>query len=419
MIARGILDRLATIVGEGGFAEHAPIEVGGVSLAVTLRPGDGEALSRSLDALSACGMAALIRGGGNRLGVGNLASRGDAFLSTERMSGVDEFEPGEGVCHVRAGTRLADAREVVRAGGWEFPLDAPGDTATCGGVLAAAAVGPRALGFGRPRDLVLGLEVTLATGERTRCGGRVVKNVTGYDLNKLYTGSFGSLGVIEGAWLRLRPLPEQTSVFRAEASNLEGMCARGLAAARCSSARAVAIDVEMRGSQRAVELVVELAGDAATVEADAVLLQEQGETEPAAAGALDRIRRRQERATSSSGLPFLRFCIDVLPSRMEVALAKLCERCTGVLVYPGLGLLYAELDLVRGDASEVEMSFYFIEVIARNAGGGWRCESAPKSVKAGRDVFDTSPETLAVSRDLKRRFDPGGVLNPGRFAGRI
>ena len=419
MIARGILDRLATIVGEGGFEEHAPVEVGGASLAVTLRPGDGDALSRSLDALSACGMAALIRGGGNRLGVGNLASRGDAFLSTERMSGVDEFEPGEGVCHVRAGTRIADAREVVRADGWEFPLDAPGDTATCGGVLAAAAVGPRTQGFGRPRDLVLGLEVVLATGERTRCGGRVVKNVTGYDLNKLYTGSFGSLGVIEGAWLRLRPLPEQTSVFRAEASNLEGMCARGLAAARCSSARAVAIDVEMRGSQRAVELVVELAGDAATVEADAVLLQEQGETAPAAAGALDRIRRRQERATSSSGLPFLRFRIDALPSRMEVALAKLCERCTGVLVYPGLGLLYAELDLVRGDASEVEMSFHFIEVIARNAGGGWCCESAPKAVKSGRDVFDTSPETLAVSRDLKRRFDPGGVLNPGRFAGRI
>ncbi len=115
MIARGILDRLETIVGEGGFEEHEPVEVAGASLAVTLRPGDGETLSRSLDALSACGMAALIRGGGNRLGVGNLSSRGDAILSTERMSGVDEFEPGEGVCHVRAGTRLADAREVVRA----------------------------------------------------------------------------------------------------------------------------------------------------------------------------------------------------------------------------------------------------------------------------------------------------------------
>ena len=127
MIAREILDRFASIVGEDGFEEHAPVDVEGRSLTVTLRPGDGDALARCLDALSACGMAALVRGGGNRLGVGNLLSRCDAFLSTDRLGGVDEFEPGEGVCHVGAGTRLAEAREVVRSDGWEFPLDAPGD----------------------------------------------------------------------------------------------------------------------------------------------------------------------------------------------------------------------------------------------------------------------------------------------------
>ncbi len=416
MIARGILDRFASIVGEDGFEEHEPVDVGGRSLAVTFRPGDGDALARCLDALSACGMSALVRGGGNRLGVGNLLSRCDAFLSTERLVGVDEFEPEEGVCHVRAGTRLAEAREVVRSGGWEFPLDAPGGTATCGGVIAAAAVGPRAHGLGRPRDLVLGLEVVLATGERTRCGGRVVKNVTGYDLNKLYTGSFGSLGVIEGAWLRLRPLPERTLVFRAEGSSLDGICARGLAAARRSSARAVAIAVEARGSEREVQLVVELAGDAASVEGDADWLREQGPVTPVEAVALERIRDRQERVTTPSGL---RFRIDVLPSRMETALARLCERCTGALVYPGLGLLYAELDPVPTESREPEMSFRFIEGVAREVGGGWVCERAPASAKAERDVFDASPQTLALSRELKKRFDPGGVLNPGRFAGRI
>jgi len=163
MIAREILDRFASIIGEDGFEEHEPVDVGGRSLAVTLRPGDGDALARCLDALSACGMSALVRGGGNRLGVGNLLNRCDAFLSTERLSGVDEFEPEEGVCHVRAGTRLDDAREVVRSDGWEFPLDAPGDTATCGGVIAAAAVGPRAAPPGS-------LRAAMAT--RLKRGGR-------------------------------------------------------------------------------------------------------------------------------------------------------------------------------------------------------------------------------------------------------
>ena len=102
---------------------------------------------------------------------------------------------------------LRDVREALAASGWELSLDPPGRDSTVGGCLAAASVGPRALGLGLPRDQVLGLTVSLASGERVRCGGRVVKNVTGYDLNKLYTGSFGSLGVIESAWLRLRAAP--------------------------------------------------------------------------------------------------------------------------------------------------------------------------------------------------------------------
>ena len=137
---------------------------------------------------------------------------------------------------------------------------------------------------------------------------------------------------------------------------------------------------------------------------------------PVEAVALERIRERQARATTPSGL---RFRITALPSRMENALALLCERCIGVLVYPGLGLLYAELEPVGTDPLEPEMSFQFIERVAREVGGGWVCERAPASAKAERDVFDASPQTLALSRELKKRFDPGGVLNPGRFAGRI
>jgi glycolate oxidase FAD binding subunit len=293
---------------------------------------------------------------------------------------VDEFDPDEGVCHVRAGTPLAELRASVRAGGWELPLDAPGSGATVGGVVAAAAVGPRAQGFGLPRDLVLGLEVALASGERTRCGGRVVKNVTGYDLNKLYTGSFGTLGVIEGAWLRLRPLPERTAVLEAAGSNLEGVCERGLAAARLPSARAAAIAASAQSpTGRDVRLVVELAGDARSVEHDAAWLEEHCEALPADGAALDRLRGLQAAGPGPSGL---RFRIDALPSRLEPALAQLCGVSATVLAYPGLGLLYAEVALESERRPEdVDAAFRRAARTARAAGGGFACEAAPAWAK--------------------------------------
>jgi glycolate oxidase FAD binding subunit len=322
------------------------------------------------------------------------------------------------MCQVRAGTPLSELRAAVRAGGWELPLDAPGAGATVGGVLAAAAVGPRAQGFGLPRDLVLGLEVALASGERTRCGGRVVKNVTGYDLNKLYTGSFGTLGVIEGAWLRLRPLPERTAVLEAAGSNLDGICERGLAAARLPSARAAAIAASARNpTAREVRLVVELAGDARSVEHDAAWLEGQCEARPVESGALDQVRALQAAEPGSSGL---RFRIDALPSHLEPALAQLCGVSATVLAYPGLGLLYAEVALEgERQAEEVDAAFRRIARTARAAGGGFVCEAAPPWAKRGRDVFGEAPAALPLMAALKRRFDPDGVLNPGRFAGRI
>jgi glycolate oxidase FAD binding subunit len=414
MIPRESLQRIAAALGEDAVVEHAALEVDGAPLAVTLRPADGAAVARALASLSACGLAALIRGGGNRLGVGNPPSREGVILSTERLSGVDEFEPGEGVCHARAGTPLAAAAETVRPHGWELPLDAPGASATVGGVIAAAAVGPRAQGHGRPRDLVLGLEVALASGERTHCGGRVVKNVTGYDLNKVYTGSFGSLGVIEGAWLRLRPAPQRTAVFQAPAAGLEGAAERGLAAARRSTARAVAIAVAGRGAEREVRLTVELAGDAPGVGGDAAWLEARCDARPAEAGAVEAVRALQGRAPGDTGL---RFRIDALPSRLGPALAQCCERADRALVYPGLGLLFADLPLARPDAGTVDAAFRFAGRVARTAGGGFVCESAPAWAKQGRDVFGDVSATRPLLEAMKQRFDPGRVLNPGRFAG--
>jgi len=206
------------------------------------------------------GVSALVRGCGGHLGFGNPPRSADVFVCVERLTGVDEFDAADGVCHAAAGTTLAEVRETVAARGWELPLDPPGERTSVGGTLAAAAVGPRALGFGLPRDGVLGLEVVLANGERTRCGGRVVKNVSGYDLGKLYTGSLGTLGVIEGAWLRLRPRPATTRMLEMGFAQLAEACAAGLAAARRDSARAVALASAAPPDGEGFGLVLEFAG---------------------------------------------------------------------------------------------------------------------------------------------------------------
>ncbi|MGI9591971.1 MAG: FAD-binding oxidoreductase, partial [Myxococcota bacterium] len=217
MIAPEALRALADAAGEGGLAEHAPARLDGVELSATLRPADGEALARVLSALGQAGLAAVLRGAGSHLGLGNPPRGAELFLSLERLPGVDELDEVEGICHVASGTPLSTLREKLATTAWELPLDVPG---TLGGCLAAARIGPRSLGFGLPRDVVLGLEVALGSGQRTRCGGRVVKNVTGYDLAKLYIGSLGSLGGIEGAWLRLRPRPACVRALELEAADV-------------------------------------------------------------------------------------------------------------------------------------------------------------------------------------------------------
>jgi len=413
MIASDQLEALRDAVGDGGLQEHEPVALDGVDAALTLCPSDGEQLSQTLAALRRCGLAVAVRGSGSSAGVGNPPTGLDAFLSTGSLVGIEEFDAGEGVCHVRSGTSLCDVREALAASCWELPLDSPGRDSTVGGCLAAASVGPHTPGLGLPRDQVLGLTVSLTSGERVRCGGRVVKNVTGYDLNKLYTGSFGTLGVIESAWLRLRSAPERSASCEVRGTQVDGVCRAAIAAARRESGRAAAIASNDAEGWKAV---VELAGDAPTVERDLVWLREEHSASDATDDAIEQIRDLQAEVPAPLGL---RFRIGALISRLERTIVELRSGGASLLAYPGLQLVYASFSLgASPDGREVESIFCNVEAIARSAGGGYVCEAAPTSVKAGRDMFGDLGESGAIVRALKQRFDPTGVLNPGRFAGR-
>lgn len=414
------LETVRRAIGADAWQEHPPAPFEGVELAATLRPADGAELAQALRALGEAGLGAIVRGGGDRLGLGNPPSRAAAWLSTERLSGVDELDLEEGVLHARAGTGLAEIERELEGSGWELPLDPPGAAATLGGVLATAAVGPRHPGFGRPRDVVLGLEVVLGDGVRGRCGGRVVKNVTGYDLMKLHVGALGAFGVIEGAWLRLRPTPEASEVWCVALPDTEAGFASARASARLSSARAaVWVAPGLRdGLEVARELppgplaVVELAGDAAAVARDRGALENLG-GRMSSAKTLAAVR---ELLAAPAGDASLRFQVAARPSRLFAAITRLRGAGASVLAHPATGLVHVGFGAHESEVSP-EAAWSAVLETARALGAAARLDAGPLAAKRGRDVFAGAGAPAGLLAALKRRFDPQGVLNPGRFAG--
>lgn len=410
-------------LGDDAVVAHPPPDIDGAAPAWTLAPRDAPALAAGLRRLSEAGAAAIVRGAGSRLGFGNPPRRADLLLSLERLAGIDVLDADEGVVHAAAGTPLSELRRAAAGAGWELPLDAPTAAATLGGAIAQAAVGPRVRAHGPARDHVLGLEVALASGERTRCGGRVVKNVTGYDLMKLHTGACGTLGVIESAWLRLRPRPEAVAVVAGWLPAGDPGFDAGLRAARLAPARAVAlVDAALAlafgarsgaGGRRL--LVVELGGAPADVgrarDAVAAGLDEEIEAPP---DAIERLRELQAPPRGRA----LRFRVAALPGRLAAAAAPLAAAGAALLAYPGVALLFAGFPLPDGaDELAVDAAWRAARAAAAAGGGTFVAESAPAWAKRGRDVFGEPGDALPLFRAVKVRFDPRGVLNPGRFAG--
>ena len=402
----------------GSVREAQPAFVA-MGAALEVEPADGNALSAVLRVLGEHRATAVVRGCGTHDQLGNVMGAVDVVLSTRSLAGIDELDLQDGVVHVGAGTSLAELNAAAAPHGWELPLGAPAG-ASVGGTLATASVGPRRLGQGPPRDCVLGLEVVLGSSERTRCGGRVVKNVTGFDLAKLYTGSFGCLGVIESGWLRLRPLPETTSQTIVPLAGVEDPVGLAIAAARRPAARCCAlidaplmrragIDAEADG---AGILVVEFAGPAPGVEEDDRWLAGVCAGRAAELDVVQALGGLQEADVA------VRARLAVLPSACRPVASTLREAGAACIVHPGVGLVYALWD----DPGDAPGAASAVAAAADRFQAQARFESLPREHRQRLDVFGVGADSRAVverMRALKQRFDPEGVLNPGRFLGRL
>jgi glycolate oxidase FAD binding subunit len=324
------------------------------------------------------------------------------------FEGIDTFEPDEGVLHAKAGTPIRAIHDVVAEEGWELALDPPGANSTVGGTLASAATGPRSQAFGPVRDAVLGLDVVGGDGVSSKCGGRVVKNVTGYDLAKLYCGSFGSLGIITGAWLRLRPAPARKRVLVARAPTKRDAFEACRALAGLTSVRAL-VWQEKPGADRA-EVTIELGGSEEGVAHDRERIGRALDVSAAAGD--DRMDAlRDARAERGGAAVVVR--ARVLGTECRGIIRRLLAAGLEVSVDPGLGVVHA-----RGRLDE-RKQLLELRGWAENASGFVTFEVVPNAWREDLDVFGGPEAGDPLLKSLKRRFDPSGILNPGRFAAGI
>jgi len=219
---------LARIVGDVNFREGAAGEhlIDGMKHGCKVAAGDAEQVAAVLRFASENDLVIVPHGGGTMQSAGYMPERIDILLSTERLNKVLHYDAGDLTLSVGAGMKLAELHTILAKYGQFLPLDAPTqETATVGGTLAANVCGPLQVGYGSARDFCIGIEFVTGDGVIARGGGRVVKNVAGYDMMKLLIGSHGTLGVITSANFKVFPMPNKTRTFVCEFSSTEELAA--------------------------------------------------------------------------------------------------------------------------------------------------------------------------------------------------
>ena len=432
-VAASIVDRVNPLwlVPE---AELASYGVDGLIPSAAVRPPSVEALSEVVALANEEGLATIPLGGMTQRSLGNPPRRYDLALDTRSLDRLVQYEPADLTVTVEAGMPLARLGEILAAEGQFLPLETPRpSTATIGGMLAAASFGPLSLSYGLPRDWLIGVKVVNADGRVTKGGGRVVKNVTGYDMNKLYSASLGTLGVIVEASFKVAPRPAASTTLKAGFASLEDAMtgAWGL--------------LEGYGGPDALTLLNASAGERLGLANPGYLLlarflgrervvrgrASRAEASLKASGAedVDELDTLQAGSTwqrvvdmpwVDEGLQLAIRC-SALPSEVGRLLGRL-ERVGssgvghGLTADVGTGLVRS-LSWGEAQPDDLKDRLELVTREMRRSKAAWVVERCPPELKHGLDVWGPPPPGLEIMRRLKLALDPHGILNPGRFVG--
>jgi glycolate oxidase FAD binding subunit len=404
----------------------------GVVPPCVLQPTGVDGVAAAVRTAAARGLALIPAGHPTHLDVGHAPRAYDAALSTRGLDRILAHEAADMTVTVESGITVAALAGALAAQQQWLPLDpAHAREMTVGGLVAADRCGPLRFAYGKVRDWLIGLRVVTADGEIIRGGGRVVKNVAGYDLPKLFAGSFGTLGVIVEATFKVRPLPEAEALFVWPAATFERALAQA-AAVNVSPVLPVLVEVlndtaaEALGSGESAALVIGCAGAPAHLDeqerrlsllSDGAATREPGDRQ----GALRRALSGFSHAATEDALVAR---VSALPSLLTTLLPQVeaAARERGVVaeiaVHAGSGVAWCQF-LGAVDADGLADLAYWLRRAARMRGAWVVFESLPPDLRARVDPWGYDAPALRLMRGVKRALDPHGVFSPGRFVGGI
>ena len=399
-------------------------------------------LSETLKQAGSAGTTMIPVGGGTKLHIGNPPRSAGLAVRTCRLRGITGYEPDNMTVSALAGTPLEELQDAVRDNSQFLPLDPPNpESATLGGLVACNTSGPIRFRYGTIRDLLIGIRIVHADGTATKAGGKLVKNVTGYDMCKLYTGSLGTLGVFAELTFKLLPTSESLTTMVLSYPSPE----EALAATRAILGAGLLPDAIETWNSEAFSIL--------TGRSDApwVVLVRFGEVEEAVRW---QCRRLEEIAPSTRGEilrvsgaedseRFWRRAASARESdrqagtalvkcsvlyRSAAATARRIEetgRALGarasVFCHAGNSVLYGRFDWAGSVPGGEGLRSHLASLRdhCRAAGGHAVIERVPPGMKSGIDVWGYDAPALSIMRRIKQEFDPKSLLNPGRFVGGI
>ncbi len=410
------------IVGaENVCATNGDDRVVGLQPQLVVSPGDETQLAQVLKVANEAGLAVIPRGGGTKLAWGNPPQRADVILSTARLNAIVEHAHSDLTVTVEAGCALKELSDILAKQNQRLALDCLWPSrATIGGILSTNDSGALRLRFGSLRDLVIGITLALPDGTLAKSGGKVVKNVAGYDLPKLVTGAFGTLGVITQATFRLHPMPKESRTVSCLARDARD-AQRLVLAIQDSKLAHSALQVRfVESMQPQIDVLFEAteAGcTAQTEELKKILAPANAiESGPAVWNARQELYSEATATSATSALAR----ISVLPAQIaeahEAVTAQASAnraRFNATFHATGLGTIY-----LAASPNDLATTLKSLRARIEALGGSLVIAHRPDATPQ-LDAWGNAGDALALMRAVKQQFDPKSTLNPGRFAGGI